>query len=132
MQASSAKEPFDNQDWIFETKLDGFRAIAVIDSSGKARPWSRNRLPLEPKFPSIRDATEELKLRSTVLDGRSWHWIRKESPGFNCSSNGGSVQPLRSSMFCLICSFAPHQLIGDRLLTMGQFIRPLPHTKYRS
>jgi len=26
-------------------------------------------LPLEPKFPSIRDATEELKLRSTVLDG---------------------------------------------------------------
>jgi bifunctional non-homologous end joining protein LigD len=26
-------------------------------------------LPLEPKFPTVRDAAEELKLRSTILDG---------------------------------------------------------------
>jgi len=50
MQASSVKKPFDSPDWIFETKLDGYRAIAVIDTTGKARIWSRNRLPLEPKF----------------------------------------------------------------------------------
>jgi bifunctional non-homologous end joining protein LigD len=37
MQASSVKEPFDSPDSIFETKLDGYRAIAVIDSTGKAR-----------------------------------------------------------------------------------------------
>jgi bifunctional non-homologous end joining protein LigD len=47
MQASLAKEPFDSPDWIFETKMDCFRAIAVIDPSGKARLWSRNQLPLE-------------------------------------------------------------------------------------
>jgi len=58
-----------NRDWIFETKLDGYRAVAVIDSTGKARIWSRNRLPLEQKFPTVRDAAEELKLRSTILDG---------------------------------------------------------------
>ena len=69
MQASSVKQPFDSLDWIFETKLDGFRAIAVIDSTGKARIWSRNRLPLEPKFPTIRDAVEELNLHSTIFDG---------------------------------------------------------------
>jgi len=69
MQASSVKKPFDSPDWIFETKLDGYRAIAVIGSAGKARIWSRNRLPLEPKFPTIRDAAEELNLRSTILDG---------------------------------------------------------------
>ena len=68
-QASSVKEPFDSPDWIFETKLDGYRAIAVIDSTGKARLWSRNRLPLEQKFPTVRDAAEELNLRSTILDG---------------------------------------------------------------
>jgi ATP-dependent DNA ligase len=34
MQASSVKKPFDSPDWIFETKLDGYRAIAVIDSAG--------------------------------------------------------------------------------------------------
>jgi ATP-dependent DNA ligase len=53
MQASSVKEPFDSPDWIFETKLGGYRAIAVIDSDGKARIWSRNHLPLEPKFPTV-------------------------------------------------------------------------------
>jgi bifunctional non-homologous end joining protein LigD len=69
MMASVVKEPFHHADWIFETKLDGYRAIAVIDSAGKARIWSRNRLPLERKFPTIRDVAEELNLRSTILDG---------------------------------------------------------------
>jgi bifunctional non-homologous end joining protein LigD len=69
MAASSAKEPFDSPEWIFEAKLDGYRAITVIDSTGKARLWSRNHLPLEAKFPTIQDAITELKLRSTILDG---------------------------------------------------------------
>jgi bifunctional non-homologous end joining protein LigD len=69
MQASVIKEPFDHPHWIFETKLDGYRAIAVIDSSGKARLWSRNHLPLEPKFPTIQSAAGALNLRSTILDG---------------------------------------------------------------
>jgi hypothetical protein len=47
-QASRVKKPF-------ETKLDGYRAIAVIDSTGEARIWSRNRLSLEQKFPTVRD-----------------------------------------------------------------------------
>ena len=69
MQASSVKKPFDSPDWIFETKLAGYRAIAVIDSIGKARLWSRNQLPLAPKFPTVQEAVNELKLRSTILDG---------------------------------------------------------------
>jgi bifunctional non-homologous end joining protein LigD len=69
MQASSVKEPFDSPDWIFETKLDGYRAIAVIDATGKARIWSRNQLPLESKFPMVEDAVNQLNLRSTILDG---------------------------------------------------------------
>src|ERR1700730_17218423 len=69
MTASVAKKPFNDPDWIFETKLDGFRAIAVIDSTGKSRIWSRNHLPLEPKFPTVAAAVDQLKLRSTILDG---------------------------------------------------------------
>jgi len=69
MTASVVKEPFNHPDWIFETKQDGFRAIALIDSTGKARLWSRNRLPLEQKFPIILNAVRELNLRSTILDG---------------------------------------------------------------
>ena len=29
------KDPFDSPDWIFEPKLGGYRAIAVIDATGK-------------------------------------------------------------------------------------------------
>jgi ATP-dependent DNA ligase len=43
MQASSIKKPFDSPDWIFETKLDGYRAIAVIDSIGKAEGHTKQR-----------------------------------------------------------------------------------------
>jgi bifunctional non-homologous end joining protein LigD len=69
MMAAVVKEPFNHPDWIFETKLDGFRAITAIDSIGKARIWSRNRLSLEPKFPMVLEAVNQLKLRSTILDG---------------------------------------------------------------
>jgi bifunctional non-homologous end joining protein LigD len=69
MMAESAKAPFDSQDWIFEIKLDGYRAITAFDSAGKAHLWSRNGLSLEAKFPAIANAVSKLKLRSTVLDG---------------------------------------------------------------
>jgi ATP-dependent DNA ligase len=32
MMASLVKEPFNHRDWVFETKLDGHRTIAAIDS----------------------------------------------------------------------------------------------------
>jgi bifunctional non-homologous end joining protein LigD len=53
MMASLVKEPFNHRDWIFETKLDGYRTIAVFDSTEKARIWFCNHLPLEPKFPTV-------------------------------------------------------------------------------
>ena len=69
MMAESAKAPFDSPDWVFEVKLDGYRAITVFDESGKAHLWSRNGLSLEAKFPAIARAVAKLKLRSTILDG---------------------------------------------------------------
>src|SRR3984893_6503108 len=69
MMAQSAKEPFDSPDWIFEIKLDGYRAITVFDSAGNPHLWSRNGLALEGKFPAVAAAVAKLKLRSTILDG---------------------------------------------------------------
>ena len=103
MAAASVKEPFDSPDWIFEPKLDGYRAITVIDSTGKARLWSRNHLPLEPKFPTIQDAVNELKLRSTILDGEIVRWIRMAYRDFSCCNDGRNTRPLRLSYICSIC-----------------------------
>jgi bifunctional non-homologous end joining protein LigD len=69
MMADTAKVPFGSPDWIFEVKLDGFRAIAVFDDAGKPHPWSGNRLPLEKKFPAVAKPVSKLIPRSTILDG---------------------------------------------------------------
>jgi ATP-dependent DNA ligase len=57
MMAESAKAPFDSPDWIFEIKLDGYRAITVFDSAGSptvgletASPWKRNSRPVRPQL----------------------------------------------------------------------------------
>ena len=42
MRLSRRIEPFDHPDWIFELKLDGFRALAYLDN-GKGDLVSRNR-----------------------------------------------------------------------------------------
>jgi bifunctional non-homologous end joining protein LigD len=34
MMAESTKAAFDSPDWIFEIKLDGYRAITVFDAAG--------------------------------------------------------------------------------------------------
>jgi ATP-dependent DNA ligase len=66
MHASSVKKPSDSWDWILETNLDAYRAIAVIDSTCKARIWSRNQLALKPKFPTVGDVVNQLKLRNDL------------------------------------------------------------------
>jgi hypothetical protein len=56
MMAESAKAPFDAPDWIFEIKLDGYRAITVSilpvnRTFGRemAWHWKRNFPPLQPR-----------------------------------------------------------------------------------
>jgi len=53
--------------WRLEIKLDGYRAIAVLNQ-GKVELWSRNRKPLED-YPEVRAALANLPCHSAVLDG---------------------------------------------------------------
>jgi bifunctional non-homologous end joining protein LigD len=68
MMAQSSAQPFDNSDWIFEMKWDGYRALATIDS-GHVSLWSRNGLRLDSKYPLIVQELEHLKLKNAILDG---------------------------------------------------------------
>jgi bifunctional non-homologous end joining protein LigD len=90
MMAESTKAPFDARDWIFEIKLDGYRAITVFDSAGKPHLWSRNGLPLEAKFPAVANAVSKLKLRSTILDGEVVAIDENGIPDFSCCKDSRS------------------------------------------
>ena len=51
---------FDNTDWLFEIKWDGYRAIAEINTSGN-KLYSRNGLTFDKAYPKIFDALKAIK-----------------------------------------------------------------------
>jgi bifunctional non-homologous end joining protein LigD len=60
--------PFDNPEWIFELKYDGFRALAYIEA-GECRLVSRNGNQFK-SFLSLNFALPlECRTKSAVLDG---------------------------------------------------------------
>ena len=66
MLASISKTAFNDKDWIFEIKWDGYRAIG---ETGKgARLYSRNGLDFSTRCPSIVNALEKIK-HEAVIDG---------------------------------------------------------------
>jgi bifunctional non-homologous end joining protein LigD len=67
MLTTLIEEPFDDPDWIFEVKWDGYRAIAVIQS-GTISLYSRNLISLNGKFSPIVDSLREFKFEA-ILDG---------------------------------------------------------------
>jgi len=67
MLASSVEEPFDDPDWIFEIKLDGYRALAQIEK-GKVLLYSRNNISFNKKFPAIVESLRTIG-RDAVFDG---------------------------------------------------------------
>ncbi|MBI5074002.1 MAG: hypothetical protein HZB62_02350 [Nitrospirae bacterium] len=67
MLATTAKEPFDHPDWIFEVKWDGYRAIAEI-RDGDVALYSRNLISLDRKFGLIVKALQTFR-DDAVLDG---------------------------------------------------------------
>jgi len=65
MLAKVAEESFDSEDWIFEVKWDGIRAISYVNDEVSVR--SRNDKELKYNFPEL----EELKTltENVVVDG---------------------------------------------------------------
>ncbi len=68
MKATLASEAFDNHDWIFELKWDGFRAVAA--RLGKVNEiYSRNFKSFNGRFPDIHQAFKNLFTKDIILDG---------------------------------------------------------------
>jgi bifunctional non-homologous end joining protein LigD len=68
MKAMLQSSPPAGNDWIYEIKFDGFRALAFADGDD-VRLLSRNGKSFDDKFPEIADSIRELHLRDAVLDG---------------------------------------------------------------
>ena len=60
MLATATKKIFNNPDWIYEIKWDGYRVITNIQD-GEVNLYSRNGVSFNKKFPKLRKDLEQLE-----------------------------------------------------------------------
>ena len=69
------------EEWLYEAKFDGYRALALKDGA-KVRLLSRKGNDLTAAYPSIRQAIDALKTQSAVLDGEIVAFDEAGRPSF--------------------------------------------------
>lgn len=80
MLCKIADKPFDGDEWAFEIKWDGYRAIADLRND-KVQLYSRNGLDFSRKFPRIHNALK-LQTYEMVLDGEVVAYNSEGKPSF--------------------------------------------------
>ncbi len=67
MLAKTGKKIFDDKEWVYEFKWDGYRTIAAIDH-GEIQLYSRNGISQNEKFAPVKTALEAIEHRA-IFDG---------------------------------------------------------------
>ena len=67
MLATLVDEPFDDENWLFEIKWDGYRAIGSV-INGKTDLYSRNNISFKEKYTAVSTALEDFS-NNVVVDG---------------------------------------------------------------
>ncbi|MGX5914452.1 non-homologous end-joining DNA ligase [Aliidiomarina sp. Khilg15.8] len=60
---------FDDENWLYEPKLDGERVLAYVNSDGKVKLYTRNQKDLTDSYPEIADALASQMPVPAILDG---------------------------------------------------------------
>jgi bifunctional non-homologous end joining protein LigD len=85
MLATLTDKPFDNDNWIYEIKWDGYRAISYLNN-GKVNLLSRKMLSFNEKFSLIVDALKAWKIKA-VVDGEIVAIDDNGNPDFQALQN---------------------------------------------
>ena len=67
MLAKTTEKPFDDDEWIFENKYDGYRTISIINPD-KIELFSRNQISFNINFKPIADELKKID-HTVILDG---------------------------------------------------------------
>jgi len=82
MLATLVDRAFDDQQWLYEIKWDGYRAIAFLDG-GSVRLVSRNQNDLTAAYPELAFIPDAMKARTAVLDGEIVALDEQGRPSFS-------------------------------------------------
>lgn len=78
--------------WRLEIKLDGYRAIAVINR-GEIELWSRNHKPLTDDYPEVVEALRKIPCTNAVIDGEIVALDGEGRSRFQLLQNRGESRP---------------------------------------
>jgi bifunctional non-homologous end joining protein LigD len=86
MQAELTDSAFDHADWMWEPKLDGYRALAFVSERGVVLR-SRRGLDLAPDFPRLAAELGKQAVSAMLLDGEIVAFDASGTPSFNALQN---------------------------------------------
>ena len=89
MHAQPGEAVFNSPEWMWEPKLDGYRALAFIDRKA-VRLRSRRGLELGEDFPRLVTELAEQSVDTMVLDGEIVAFDPRGRPSFGAIQNRGS------------------------------------------
>jgi bifunctional non-homologous end joining protein LigD len=82
MLATLVDAAFDDEQWLYEIKWDGYRAIAFLES-GSVRLVSRNQNDLTAAYPELGSLGDNIRARNAVLDGEIVALDNQGRPSFS-------------------------------------------------
>jgi bifunctional non-homologous end joining protein LigD len=82
MMATLTDAAFDDDDWLYEVKWDGYRVQAVV-SDGKARIWTRNRVDAATYFPNLAGPAPWIDAEQAIVDGEVVAFDEQGRPSFS-------------------------------------------------
>ncbi len=89
MHAEPGQAAFNSPDWMWEPKLDGYRALAFIDERG-VRLRSRHGLELTEDFPRLVAELAKQAVNAMILDGEIVAFDASGKPSFGAMQNRGT------------------------------------------
>jgi bifunctional non-homologous end joining protein LigD len=92
MLATSTDKAFDNPDWLFEIKWDGYRAIAFIED-GTIRLVSRTQNDLTAQFSELSRLPQLVKAERAIVDGEIVALDDEGRPSFSLMQQRTGFQP---------------------------------------
>jgi bifunctional non-homologous end joining protein LigD len=69
MLATAVDAPFDDPEFVYELKWDGYRALTTIEKDGTVTIASRNGNDFTKKFPELASLSEAFSERPIIVDG---------------------------------------------------------------
>lgn len=95
MLATLVDEPFDGNEWLFEVKFDGYRALAYIEDD-EVRYVSRNQNEMTGDFPELAALPKQVRAGSCVLDGEICALDADGRPSFSLMQQRTGFEPGRA------------------------------------